>query len=144
MKKEGAPIIVEEEFSQSASIVWDAITNIDLMPKWYFENIPAFKPEVGFSTQFVVESGGRSFLHLWKVTEVIPQRKIVYNWKYEDHPGDSFVSFEISESGKSTMLKVSHQVQEDFPEDIPEFTRESCLGGWTYFIKDRLKVYLDE
>ncbi len=42
------------------------------MRKWYFENIPAFKPEVGFETQFNVQSEERNFLHKWKVTEVQP------------------------------------------------------------------------
>jgi uncharacterized protein YndB with AHSA1/START domain len=143
MKKGEAPIIVEQDFDRSVSAVWDAITKIDEMQKWYFDNIPDFKPEVGFVTRFAVESGGRSFVHLWKVTEVDPQRKVVYNWKYEGIPGDSFVSFEVSGGETSARLRVTALVQESFPEDIPEFRRESCLGGWTYFIKNRLKAYLD-
>jgi uncharacterized protein YndB with AHSA1/START domain len=144
LKKEEAPIVVEQDFDRSASDVWDAITKIGEMRKWFFENIPDFKPEVGFVTRFVVESGNRSFVHLWKVTEVDPQRKVVCNWKYEGLPGDSFVTFEVSGDEKSARLKVTALVQEDFPEGIPEFRRESCLGGWTHFIKDRLKAYLHE
>ena len=144
MKKEEAPIVVEQDFDRSASDVWDAITKIGEMRKWFFENIPDFKPEEGFVTRFVVESGNRSFVHLWKVTEVDPQRKVVCNWKYEGLPGDSFVTFEVSGDEKSARLKVTALVQEDFPEDIPEFRRESCLGGWTHFIKDRLKAYLHQ
>lgn len=144
MKKEEAPIVVEQDFDRSASDVWDAITKIGEMRKWFFENIPDFKPEEGFVTRFVVESGNRSFVHLWKVTEVDPQRKVVCNWKYEGLPGDSFVTFEVSGDEKSARLKVTALVQEDFPEGIPEFRRESCLGGWTHFIKDRLKAYLHE
>ena len=144
MKKEEAPIVVEQDFDRSVSDVWNAITKIGEMRKWYFENIPDFKAEAGFVTQFVVESGERNFLHLWKVTEVDPQRKVVYNWKYQGIPGDSYVTFEVSGDEKSARLRVTTLVQESFPEDIPEFSRESCLGGWTYFIKDRLKAYLDE
>jgi len=144
LKKEEAPIVVEQDFDRSASDVWDAITKIGEMRKWFFENIPDFKPEEGFVTRFVVESGNRSFVHLWKVTEVDPQRKVVCNWKYEGLPGDSFVTFEVSGDEKSARLKVTALVQEDFPEGIPEFRRESCLGGWTHFIKDRLKAYLHE
>ncbi len=143
MKKDEAPIVVEQDFDRSASDVWAAVTEIDDMRKWYFDNIPDFKAEVGFAARFVVQSGARSFLHLWKVTEVVPQRKVVYNWKYEGIPGDSVVSFEVSGSKKSARLRVTTLVQEDFPEDIPEFSRESCLGGWTYFIRHRLKAYLD-
>lgn len=44
------PIIIEEALNASKSKVWDAITNIDIMKKWFFTNIPSFKPEVGFQT----------------------------------------------------------------------------------------------
>ncbi len=30
----------------------------------------------------------------------------------------------------------------DFPDDVPEFERESCLGGRQYFIGQALKAYL--
>ncbi len=142
MKINEEPVVVEQGFDRSASDVWNAITNIDEMRKWYFENIPDFKAEVGFCTQFSVESGDRSFLHLWEVTEVIPQRKVVYDWKYEGLDGDALAIFEVSGDDQSARLTLTLRVLEDFPDDIPEFSRESCIGGWDYFIKDRLKTYL--
>jgi len=33
-------------------------------------------------------------------------------------------------------------VLEDFPQDIPEFKRESGLAGWTYLILESLQKYL--
>ena len=41
------------------------------------------------------------------------------------------------------MLARLTAIIEDFPEDIPEFSRESCNKGWEYFIQNRLKVFLD-
>ena len=61
MKKNENPIIVEEIFRNPVEVVWNSITKVDLMRQWYFENIPAFKAEVGFKTQFNVISEGRSF-----------------------------------------------------------------------------------
>ena len=143
MKSDEAPVIVEQDFGRSTSVVWNAITDVDEMRKWYFDNIPDFKAEVGFNTQFLVESGGRRFVHLWEVTEVETLNKVVYNWKFEGYPGDSYVSFEVSGDDESSQLRVTAEVQESFPRNIPEFTRESCMGGWTYFINQRLKAYLD-
>jgi len=143
MKSDEAPVVVEQDFGQSTSAVWNAITDVDEMRKWYFDNIPDFKAEVGFNTQFLVESGGRRFVHLWEVTEVETTSKVVYNWKFEGYPGDSCVSFEVSGDDESSRLRVTAEVQESFPQDIPEFTRESCVGGWTYFVQQRLKAYLD-
>ncbi len=143
MRKGDDPIIVEQSFDTSIESVWKAITEVDQMRQWYFENIPSFKPEVGFETQFNVQSGDRNFLHLWKVTEVVPLRLIRYNWKYEAYPGDSYVVFELFKENNLTKLRLTAQVLEDFPEDIPEFKRESCIEGWTYFIKKSLKEFLE-
>ncbi len=143
MRKNEEPIIVEQTFDTSIDTLWHAITEIEQMRQWYFENIPSFKPEVGFETQFTVQSQGRNFLHLWKVTEVVPMKKITYNWKYEGYPGDSFVVFELFKQNNLTKLKLTHNVQESFPEDIPEFSRESGVAGWTFFIRKSLKGFLE-
>ena len=70
MRKEDEPIVVEQTFNASIETVWNAITDIDQMRQWYFENIPSFEPKVGFETQFNVQCQGRDFLHMWKVTEL--------------------------------------------------------------------------
>jgi len=144
MKKNEEPIIVEQTFKASVDTVWNAITEIEQMRQWYFESISSFKPEVGFETHFNVESQDRNFLHLWKVTEVVPFKMLAYNWKYENYPGDSFVKFELFEENKMTKLILTHQVLEDFPDDIPEFKRESGVEGWTFFINNRLKEFLEK
>ena len=142
MKKDNEPVIVEQSFDASIDTVWKSITDIDLMRQWYFENIPDFKPEVGFETQFNVESQGRNFMHMWKVTEVVPNKKITYNWKYGGYTGDSFVVFELFKQNNLTKLRLTHQVLTSFPAHIPEFSRESCVEGWRFFIKKSLKEYL--
>jgi len=56
--------------------------------------------------------------------------------------GDSFVVFELFKQDNSTTLRLTHQVQESFPDDILEFERESGIEGWTFFIKKSLKEFL--
>ena len=41
------------------------------------------------------------------------------------------------------MLRLTDQTLESFPDDIPEFTRESGIEGWTFFINKSLKEYLE-
>ena len=96
MKKTDEPIIVEQIFEVNKERIWRSITEFDEMVKWYFDNIPDFQPVVGFRTEFNILSGERSFLHKWHVTEVIPNRKIVYNWQYEGYEGSADVCFEVS------------------------------------------------
>ncbi len=143
MRTDEVPIIVEEAFSASVETVWKAITQIDLMRLWFFDNIPAFEPEVGFETAFTVTNEGRNFPHRWKVTEAVPMEKIAYEWQYENYPGAALVTCELFKAGPGTRLQLTHTVLEDFPDDIPEFKRESGLAGWQYFIGGRLKAYLE-
>ena len=143
MKKTDPPIIVEEIFKSSLPLVWAALTEHEQMLKWYFDNIEDFKAEVGFETTFKTPSGDRVFTHQWRVTEVIPLQKISYQWNYAEYAGDSVISFELFEKEKDVRLQVTVDVLEDFPSDIPEFKRESCIGGWQYFIGQQLKQYLD-
>ncbi len=142
MSDTNRPIIVEQTFKTSINNVWNAITQVDQMKKWFFENIESFKPEVGFETQFNVQSQDRNFLHLWKLTEVVPMKKITYSWKYGGYPGDSFVMFELLEQNDQTKLRLTHKGMESFPDDIPEFSRESGIEGWNYFIRKSLKKFL--
>ena len=135
-------IIVEQNFSAPIKTVWSAITEGDQMTQWFFDNIPDFKAEVSFETQFKVQSGEIIFTHLWKIIEVIPFKKIVHDWTYEEYPGQGFVTFELFEELDETKLRLTNKGLESFPKDIPEFTEESCRGGWNYFIKNRLKEYL--
>ena len=49
---------------------------------------------------------------------------------------------EINGSGDDCQLQLTLEIHEDFPQDIPEFKRESGVAGWNYFL-DRLKIYLE-
>lgn len=142
MKTTDKLIVVEQTFDCSVEALWNSLTDIEEMRKWYFENIPDFKPLVGFETQFNVQSEERNFLHKWKVIEVEFLKKIKYTWEYGEYPGKSTSEFEILDEGNETKLKLTVEVLEDFPDDVPEFRRESCIGGWEYFLKGRLKDYL--
>jgi uncharacterized protein YndB with AHSA1/START domain len=135
-------IVVEQCYNTSIKNVWNAITKVDQMRQWFFENIESFKPEVGFETQFNVQAESKDFLHMWKITEVLPMKKIVYDWKYKGVSGEAVVIFELSEQGNQTNLRLTNIGLESFPKNIPEFTREGCIEGWNYFIKDRLKEFL--
>ena len=130
MKGVKTPVIIEQTFHASIDKVWAAITQVNKMRQWFFNNIDSFVSEVGFKTQFNVKSGTRDFLPLWELTEIIPGQKIVYNWRYGGYPGDSFVTIELFEQIDGVKLRLTHQGVESFPAGIREFTRQSCMEGW--------------
>jgi hypothetical protein len=81
---------------------------------------------------------------MWKVTEVEPLKMIKYNWRYEGYPGDSFVMFELSKCNDLIKLRLTVQILESFSEDVPEFSRDSCVEGRTFFINKSLKDFLEK
>lgn len=137
------PVIIEQHFNASIGNVWDAITNIDKMKLWFFSNIPSFKPEVGFQTNFCIQSGDRNFTHLWKIIEVIPGTLIKYHWSYEEYEGEGTVAFLLYERDDKTILRITNQGLETYPQTISEFKRENCESGWRFFIGN-LKTYLEK
>lgn len=138
------PIVVEQFISRSVGDVWNALTKWDIMIKWYFENIPAFESKVGFETQFPVQSETRTFTHVWKVTGVDEFKSIDCNWSYTEYEGDCNVRFEVEPQHNGTLVRVISTVLSEFPSDIPEFEPESCRGGWTYFLNERLKPFMEQ
>jgi uncharacterized protein YndB with AHSA1/START domain len=137
------PVVVFQYFDHSYSEVWDAITDHKKMIEWFFENIPSFSAEPGFITRFVVENEGRIFPHLWIIIEVIEGERLMIDWKYEGYRGSSIVTFRIEKKGPGCILYVEHMNTSSYDTSIPEFTRESCQGGWDYFIKERLVQFLN-
>ena len=138
------PVVVEQTFVAPIGRVWEAISNKDQMRKWFFGSMNDFVPKVGFCTTFNVSFDDKNYLHVWRVTEAVPNRLLTLEWQYGGIPGDSFVTFELTPSGEGTHLKLTHRGLETFPQDDPALTRESCVNGWHYFICQQLKTFLDE
>ena len=112
MKNE--PFVIERTFNAPIEKVQNAITDKDEMTQWYFD-IKTFKPEVGFEFQFYAGTEEKQWLHLCKIIEVIPKRKLTYSWKYHGYEGNSFVTFELFAEKDKTRLRLTHEGLETFP-----------------------------
>jgi len=134
-------VIIERTFTAPVARVWKALTDVEEMRRWYFD-LEEFKPEVGFEFEFTVEHEGMKYHHLCRVTEVIPQKKLSYTWRYKGHEGDSLVTFELFAEGEKTRLKLTHEGLETFPK-LPAFARENFKQGWTS-IASELQQFLEK
>jgi uncharacterized protein YndB with AHSA1/START domain len=135
-------VVVERTFNAPVARVWKALTEADEMRVWYFD-LKEFKPEVGFEFEFSVEHEGVNYHHLCKVTEVIPQKKIAYTWRYKGQPGDSLVTFELFSEGDKTRLKLTHTGIESFPKTAA-YARKNFEAGWTAIIGSELKQFVEK
>lgn len=138
------PLVIERTFDAPATKVWQAITDHRQMKEWYFD-LADFKPEVGFFFEFSAGAADKEYLHRCEVTEVEPGKKLTYSWKYQDYPGESFVTFELFPDGDKTRLVLTHRGLESFPShEDKNFGVESFTAGWTQIIGTNLKQFVEK
>ena len=134
--------VIEQTYRAPISLVWKAITDKAEMKLWYFD-LPEFEPKVG--TEFIFMGGpaeNRQYKHICHVTEVIPTQKIAYTWRYDGYRGNSLITFELSDEGSETRLKLTHEGLETFPADNSDLGKKNFAEGWTWIIGTSLKEYL--
>ena len=134
-------VVVERTLNAPVSRVWSALTDVDQMRQWYFD-LKEFRPTVGFEFDFVVEHEGNRYHHLCKVTDVVPQKKIAYTWRYKGEPGDSLVTFELSPQGEGTRLKLTHTGIDTFPKTLA-YARKNFETGWTQIVDSELRQFVE-
>jgi len=134
-------VVIERTFNAPVARAWKALTNVEQMREWYFD-LKKFKPEVGFEFEFTVEHEGARYHHLCKITEVIPQKKIAYTWRYAGEEGNSLVTFELFADGGKTRLKLTHEGLETFPK-LPAYAKAKFEAGWTEIIGSSLKQFVE-
>jgi len=137
----GDAVIVERTLNAPIGQVWEALTDVNEMRQWYFD-LKEFKPEVGFEFEFAVEHEGNFYHHLCRVTEVVPQKRIAYTWRYKGEPGNSLVTIELLAGGDKTRLKLTHTGIETFPK-TPAYARKNFEAGWTAIIGTELKQFVE-
>lgn len=139
------PFSIERIYIAPVEKVWKALTDKNEMKQWYFD-IAEFKPEPGFEFSFTGEGkNGEKYLHLCKITDAIPNKKLRHSWKYENYEGISYVTWELFPEGNKTRVKLTHEGLESFPaETYPDFAKQSFIQGWTGITGSSLKNYLEK
>jgi uncharacterized protein YndB with AHSA1/START domain len=135
-------IVIERTLNAPVARVWQALTDVDQMRQWYFD-LKEFRPQAGFEFEFVVEHEGNTYHHLCKVTDVIPEKKIAYTWRYKGEPGESLVIFELFPERNKTRLKLTHTGIETFPK-TPAYARKNFETGWNTIIDSELRQFVEK
>ncbi|MFG0258423.1 MAG: SRPBCC domain-containing protein [Phycisphaerales bacterium JB043] len=141
--RDRSPVVVEQTYNADVATVWRAITDPSQMAQWYFEPIERFEPVVGFETSFTIRFQDTDWVHLWRVTDVVPMERIAYTFNFENCDGEGLVTWVLTPVEGATKLTLTHTGLETFTDDGPAFEREQCLAGWTYFITESLKEFVE-
>lgn len=137
----------EITINQSVDGVWKALTQPDIMKKWYF-NISNFEAKKGEIYDFIVtitdEDGEQDFRHLFEILEAIPNKKLKHSWEYPGlRPGTSTLTWELSQEGKETKIILKHEGIENIADENSKyFSKESYNIGWDNIL-NKLKQYLE-
>ncbi len=144
---------IEHTYNAPIEKVWKAISDKNEMKKWYFD-LREFKTEVGFEFRFTGgPSPDRQYLHICVITEVIPNKKLTYSWRFDGYPGNSFVTFELfTENARpdelfgrvKTKLKFTHAGIESFAvSKNPDLDAKNFPEGWNHIIGTALKKFVE-
>jgi len=136
------PLVKEVTLDASPSKLWSALTDKEQLKQWCFD-MNAFKPEAGFEFQFYGEKDGTRFLHLCKVLEVEPQKKMKWLWTYRDVPGETYVNFELFPQGDQTRLRLTHENLESLPQDV-NYSKQNFVEGWNMILGELLPKFLQQ
>ena len=137
-------VIIEREFDVEIELIWKALTEKELMKQWYI-NVKEFKTIVGFKFKFWGgKEGEKKWKHLCEITEVVPEKKLSYSWKYEGYSGISYLTFELFKTNNGTKLKLTHSGIDTFPIDTPELAIHNFENGWEEAINVTLKEFLEK
>ena len=143
MTQNNEPIIVERTFNAPVQKVWEAISDKEKMKQWYFA-VSDFKQEPGFEFTFAGQgSNGEKHLHLCKVIEVVPQKKLSYTWQYEGKEGSSLVTFDLIPQKDTCKIILTHSGVETFAANGADFAKSSFKEGWTMIIGTSLRDFAE-
>ena len=135
------PIVVEKIVNAPVAEVWAAITDKSKMKEWYFD-IPSFEAKVGAEFRFEGGPPEKTYVHICKVTEVIVNKKLQHSWRYEGYEGDSLVTWELTDMGSKTKVKLTHTGLDTFPA-LADFARANFEAGWNDIVNNLLPNFVE-
>lgn len=116
-------------FKADRDEVYNALTNPIALELW--TGYPAvMDPKPG--TEFSLWEGDISGKNL----EIIPGKKIVQEWFFEDSKNSSIVTIELEKEGKGTRIQLTHI-------NIPDEAFGNIEYGWKEYFFGALKKYLE-
>jgi activator of HSP90 ATPase len=124
--------VIEKSYviNASAEDVFEALVNPELIQIWSGDEA---KMSADIGAEFKLW-GGQMF---GKNLEVIPNKKLVQEWCYEQWNEPSKVIITIKSKGKSSVVTLAH-------EDVPDKSFNSISDGWDTFYFGAIQDMLEK
>lgn len=129
-------------FPHAAQVVWEYLTQPELIAQWLMEN--DFQPIVGYDFQFKTRpmpNFGFDGIVYCKVLEVVPHKKLSYSWKGGPGNGqvtlDSIVVWTLHPKENGTELHLDHSGFREMEQYAIAPIFQLMQEGW---LKNMLKI----
>jgi uncharacterized protein YndB with AHSA1/START domain len=139
------PVKLERIYAAPITKVWAAITEKELLKKWYFDFAEGFKLDIGHEFEWLAgPPDGKQWLHKGKITEVIPGKKLAHTWEYPGYAGKALVEWELSEFEKDkTRLTFTFSTLVPFDPKEEALKRKNFVEGWNHIVNIGLKEFVE-
>lgn len=135
---------VEVTYDAPVSKVWRALTDKDIVKKWYFD-IPDYSVETGAEFSFYNAANGGGCLHHCKILEVCDKSRLRYSWSYPNQSkGSSVVTWELIPRGTATSVRLTHEGLGSLADAGEMFSAEKFDEAWNNILGKSLCNYLEK
>lgn len=134
------PVVSEVTINAPASKVWDALTKPEEISQWFMA-ADDFMPQIGNTFHMLGSNKGEKFHIECKITELEKNKRLAYTWNYKEYPIDTLVTIELTDEKEATRVKLTHSGWTGSENE--KVSRENHQQGWSHFITDKLKNYVE-
>lgn len=127
-------LVVKRVISSDKASIFEALTNEDMMNKWFFAGPDGWsakvssKAEVGESYRIDMIGENDTYTHTGVFKEVVPNEKIVFTWNSQAVE-DTLVTITLKETSEGTEVKLVHEFMPN-EEQVKNHTQ-----GWTVILE---------
>jgi len=134
---------IEVIINAPASKVWKAISEKEQISEWLMP-VEDFLLEPGNVSHMTFKGEGFTVKHTYTIKEIDKEKKLILLWQVENFAGDTFITYELEESGARTKLTFSLKGWEGAAFESNEQSREEDIKAWKEVIQNVLKNYIEK
>lgn len=138
-------IIISWYYPHPPELIWKYLTEPELLGQWFMKN--DFKAEVGHKFTFINKpkpAVGWDGIVYSEVLELVPQQKLVFDWKAGPKPGvinmETVLIWTLTLHDNGTMLKLEHRGFKGMKNYLSSFIMEK---GWQKILGKRFYRLLE-